>query len=149
MLRNHLQEIRSQIVSVSTPGRAGTQPRPDRPVTSSGPGRFEWPAWFGSAFRGPVEVADGHVFILLLWDEEGRVEKQRGPGGAGVAMGKVDHLRVYEILTVLEVCVKVKLLFTHVQKQFKSACHETFRKVEKQLPAKFIEVHEIVDKQVE
>lgn len=29
-------------------------------------------------------------------------------------MGKVDYFRVYEILIVLEVCVKVKLFFIYV-----------------------------------
>lgn len=80
VLRNHLQEIRSQIVSVSIPGDGGNPSTlcPAHPVTPAG--LFVLPSWFDLGSRGPsTRWLLGHVFILLLWNEEGRAEK-RGDG---------------------------------------------------------------------
>ena len=76
VLRNHLQEIRSQIVSVSIPGEGGLKPHPDCPVTQDS-GLLMWPSWFAWVLRGPnTKCLPGRVLIALLWGEEGGGEKQ-------------------------------------------------------------------------
>lgn len=127
VLRNHLQEIRSQIVSVSIAGEGGN-PAFAQPVWwPLNLGLFMLPSWFG--FQGTqYEVAVWTCFypIALGWARKSR-EARRWPREEGVVTGKVD-LRVSAILTVLVICLKVKLLFTNYKNNSKVTYCEIFRK---------------------
>lgn len=80
VLRNHLQEIRSQIVSVSMRACKGQELPSAQPPGDP----WRWAAlsvWF--RFQGTqYEVAAWTCFYLLLWVEEGRAERH-GDGREG------------------------------------------------------------------
>ena len=64
----------------------------------------------------------------------------------------MDKVRVYEILTVLVVCLKVKLFVRNYKSNSKVTYCEIFgkcRKVEKQSLTKFTEEHKIIAVQME
>lgn len=97
VLRSHLQDIRSQIVSVSEPG--GCRPTFAQTVRSpqSRPVRAVLVVWLS-----PQGLRDGAITGLCLCPialEGRKSENRRGPGAEG--LWTWGHLWVYEILTIL------------------------------------------------
>lgn len=79
VLRNHLQEIRSQIVSVSMPACEGQEPASAQPPVSPG---GALPSWFGSFPGAPVR--GGCVDKFLSYCSGWRKKEQRGGDGCEV-----------------------------------------------------------------